>query len=94
MVRTLVIGATGDIGLPLTLALIKEGHTVFTLVREGSRMKKAAQLSRLEHAGAQIVAGDLADVTSLQVVFEQLNPVEAVVCSVAGQRNAMQRATA
>ena len=84
MVRTLVVGSTGDIGLPLTLALIKEGHAVFALVRSSSRDTKAVILSRLELAGVQLVEGDLGNAESVQEVFRQLHPVEAVVCAVAG----------
>ena len=90
MVRTLVVGSTGDIGLPLTLALVKEGHAVFALVRSSSRNTKAAVLSRLEHAGVQLVEGDLGNAESVQEVFRQLHPVEAVVCAVAGYLYALQ----
>ena len=85
MVRTLVVGSTGDIGLPLTLALVKEGHEVFALVRSTSRSAKAAILSRLEHAGVHLVEGDTSKADSVQSVFQHLHPIEAVVCTVAGQ---------
>lgn len=90
MVRTLVVGSTGDIGLPLTLALIKEGHAVFALVRSSSKDTKAVILSRLEHAGVQLVEGDLGNAESVQEVFRQLHPVEAVVCAVAGYPHTLQ----
>ena len=90
MVRTLVVGSTGEIGLPLTLALIKEGHAVFALVRSSSRGTKAAIMSRLENAGVQLVEGDLGNAESVQRVFQQLHPVEAVVCAVAGNTQTLQ----
>ena len=71
--------------MPLALALIEEGHNVFALIRNSSRTAKAAQLSRIERAGAQVVSGDLTDAHSLQAVFDLLHPIEAVVCTVAGQ---------
>ena len=90
MVRTLVVGSTGDIGLPLTLALVKEGHAVFALVRSSSRETKAVILSRLENAGVQLVEGELGNAESVQRVFQQLHPVEAVVCAVAGHAQTFQ----
>lgn len=85
MVRTLVVGSTGEIGLPLTLALIKEGHKVFALVRSSSKLAKADMLSQLEEAGVSLVDGDISNPELVTRVFEQLHPVEAVVCAVSGQ---------
>lgn len=85
MVRTLVVGGTGEIGLPLTLALVKQGHDVFALVRNSSRRAKADILSQLEQAGVKLVDGDISSFDSVTSVFDQLHPVEAVVCAVSGQ---------
>ncbi|KAL3133019.1 hypothetical protein ABBQ38_006928 [Trebouxia sp. C0009 RCD-2024] len=84
MVRTLVVGSTGVIGLPLTLALTREGHEVFAIVRKASRQGKKAVVAQLEAAGVRLVDGDIADSLSLQETFTQLHPIEAVVSAVAG----------
>lgn len=81
--RVLVVGATGQI-LPITLALIADGHQVFALTRASSRQKNTKILSTLESAGVQLVEGDIASLDSLRSAFQRLAPVEVVVSAVAG----------
>lgn len=85
MVRVLVVGSTGVMGLALTLALTLEGHEVFAIVRKSSRQAKKEVLSQLVAASVRLVDGDIADPLSLQEVFTQLHPIEAVVSVVAGE---------
>ena len=82
--RVLVVGASGQIGQPVTLSLASEGHTVFALVRPSSRDKNAGVYGTLEKAGVQLVEGDISKLESLQAAFARLHPVEVVVSAVAG----------
>ena len=84
--KCLVVGATGYIGLPLTLALASEGLQVFALVRPSSRQKNAESLQTLQNAGVQLQDGDIGDLQSLHSAFAVLAPVDIVVSAVAGPR--------
>ncbi len=63
--RVSVLGATGNIGLPLSHALVQQGHDVLAVSRGRSDRNEAA-LDQLEAAGATLVfEPDLTDVTAL-----------------------------
>jgi uncharacterized protein YbjT (DUF2867 family) len=58
----LVAGATGRLGGPVAERLIDRGHRVRALIRHPA----SAAAGRLRHRGAQVVAGDLNDPSSLR----------------------------
>ncbi len=60
----LIVGATGLLGRATALALLKDGQRVRVLVREPARQPQ--QVSALQQAGAELVAGDLTDPASLE----------------------------
>ncbi|MFB9428326.1 NAD(P)H-binding protein [Streptoalloteichus tenebrarius] len=66
----LVTGATGHVGRPLVAELLAAGHRVRAL----SRRPERATLP----AGAEVVAGDLADTSSLSTVFAGVTAVHLI----------------
>lgn len=66
--RVAVIGATGQIGSPLTGGLLKEGHDVKVLTRGHSRNNES-KLARFETLGANVVVcADMHDVDSVMSI--------------------------
>jgi NADH dehydrogenase len=65
----LVIGATGYLGSMIACNLLTAGHSVRTLVREGSKTLP------LEKAGAQVVIGDLQDPSSLMAACQGVTTI-------------------
>src|SRR5882672_12398807 len=59
MAKTLVVGATGNLGGRVVTALLARGHAVRALVREGT------DPAALAAQGVEIVRGDLLDRASL-----------------------------
>ena len=58
--KTLVTGATGYLGIPLVLALAKQGVQVKALVRSESKCHA------IQHPLVDLVKGDITDLGSLQ----------------------------
>ena len=73
------MGGTGAIGLPVTLALAKEGHDVYALIRPATLKRNPESVQTLEKAGIKLVEGDIGERESLDSAFEKLNPIQIVV---------------
>ncbi len=68
--RTLILGATGFIGLELTRRLIESGHRVRVLVRNPGKLPADLRDSQLE-----CIRGDLADAAALRRAMEGVDCV-------------------
>lgn len=66
--RVVVIGATGSLGKPVTLAMLQAGFTVRIVARNVAGAKK-------QFPGAEIVAGDLQNPDSLTTAFQGMDAV-------------------
>ncbi len=64
-----VTGGTGTIGTPVVAELLAHGHTVLALARSD------ASAQALEHAGAQVLRGDLSDLDVLRAGARQSDGV-------------------
>jgi uncharacterized protein YbjT (DUF2867 family) len=67
----LVSGATGKQGGSVAAALLAHGHTVRALTRKPDSVAAA----KLKKAGAQVVAGDLADETAVEAAAQGVDAV-------------------
>ena len=77
--KVLVIGATGALGRPVVKALLERGVPVRAVNRHP---EQAADLARL---GAEVMAGDLTDATSLQRACAGVQRVLAAAHSIMGR---------
>ncbi|MSP54360.1 MAG: NAD(P)-dependent oxidoreductase [Myxococcales bacterium] len=77
--RAFVTGASGQIGLPLVRELVGQGHTVRALVRSAEKEEA------VRSAGAEIIAGSMADRAALE---RGISGVDAVIHLAGGARGA------
>ena len=82
-----VIGATGQIGTPLTKSLLKEGHTVTILTRERNRANET-QLADHEGRGAKVVI--CPEMQNVDAVADALKGCDTLVASVPGSKTIIQ----
>ncbi len=88
MQTTALTGATGFLGRYLAEELLRRGHRLRVLVRDARRLKIS---------GADVVEGDVADVTALAQAFDGVDAVvhnAAVVSFMKNRREAMRRTNA
>lgn len=83
-----VIGATGQIGTPLTNGLLTLGHDVTVITRERNA-RNSAKLAQFENQGAKIVeCADMHDVDSMANI---LQGIDTLVASVPGSKEIIQK---
>ena len=88
MQTTALTGASGFLGRYLAEELLRRGHKVRAVVRDARRLKVS---------GAEVVEGDVADVTVLAQAFDGADAVvhnAAVVSFMKNRRDAMRRTNA
>ncbi|QYE37134.1 SDR family oxidoreductase (plasmid) [Polymorphobacter sp. PAMC 29334] len=73
--RVFVTGGTGTIGFPVINELLSNGHTVLALARSNSSAKI------LQHAGAEVLLGGLADLEVLRTGAAQAEGVVSLAFS-------------
>jgi hypothetical protein len=78
-----VIGATGQIGSPLTRALLQQGHAVTILTRSRSGDNES-RLSRCEQAGAKVVV--CSQMEDVDAVASALQGCDTLVAAVPGSK--------
>ncbi|MEU6035564.1 NmrA family NAD(P)-binding protein [Actinomadura sp. NPDC047616] len=66
----LVTGATGNVGRPLVERLLADGHRVRALTRDPAKANLPA--------GAEVVAGNLADTASLSAAFDGVSAAHLI----------------
>lgn len=84
--RVLVVGATGYIGKFVVKELVKRGYDVAAFCREKSGIggKQSMEDTKKEFEGAEVLFGDVTDVSSLEsVAFAK--PVDAIVSCLASR---------
>ena len=86
--RILMIGATGTAGRATTDALLKAGHNVTCLVRDGTACDD------LQAMGAHLVRGEVTDANTLTRVLPPNAPFDAVVSCLASRTGLAQEAWA
>jgi dihydroflavonol-4-reductase len=67
-----VTGASGFIGTHLLKRLVKDGHTVYSLVRTTSHVEE------LKNVNTKLVYGDVRDQESLEQIFQQHQDIDTV----------------
>lgn len=70
--NALVTGASGFIGTHLVKRLTGDGHAVYSLVRQSSR------LEALQNTPTELVYGDVRDKSSLEAIFQQHPHIDTV----------------
>lgn len=86
MAKIVVIGATGLLGSKIAEAALIQEHAVILITRARTA-KNEAQLDLFSNLGAEIA---IASVTDLHTMTERLQGVDAVVCAVAGEVEAIR----
>lgn len=74
-----VIGATGQVGTPLTRGLLSLGHDVVVLVRS---LKHQKQLNEYKANGAEIV--EVTDMLDVDAMASALSGADILICAVPG----------
>jgi len=82
-----VIGATGQVGTPLTRSLLKEGHQVTAIVR-GRNPNNELTLAGHETLGAKVVV--CTEMQSVDAVANALKGCDTLVASVPGSKTIIQ----
>jgi len=82
-----VIGATGQVGAPLTRSLLKEGHRVTAIVR-GRNPNNELPLVEHEKLGAKVVV--CADMQNAESVANALKGCDTLVVSVPASKQILQ----
>ncbi|ROV59719.1 NAD-dependent epimerase/dehydratase family protein [Vibrio ponticus] len=77
-----IIGATGQVGTPLTRALLKLGHQVTVITR--SLTKESEKLTEYAQNGAKIVP--VADLSDKESIAQAIQGADALVCAVPGDK--------
>lgn len=83
-----VIGATGQIGTPLTNGLLTLGHDVTVITRERNA-RNSAKLAQFEKQGAKIV--ECADMYDVDAMANILQGIDTLVASVPGSKEIIQK---
>lgn len=83
-----VIGATGQIGTPLTNGLLTLGHDVTVITRKRNA-RNSAKLAQFEKQGAKIV--ECADMHDVDAMANILQGIDTLVASVPGSKEIIQK---
>ena len=83
-----VIGATGQIGTPLTNGLLTLGHDV-TVITRARNARNSAKLAQFEKQGAKIV--ECADMHDVDAMANILQGIDTLVASVPGSKEIIQK---
>ena len=83
-----VIGATGQVGTPLTRGLLKEGHEVTILTRQRSDANDA-KLADHENFGAKVVV--CPDLQNVDSVVSAVKECDTLVACVPGSKTIIQQ---
>lgn len=78
-----VIGATGQVGMPLTIGLLKEGHAVTILTRE-RKSGNEPKLRNYEESGAKVVVCNR--MQDIDAVASAINGCDTLVAAVPGSK--------
>ncbi|GAA4650951.1 hypothetical protein GCM10023116_32340 [Kistimonas scapharcae] len=81
--RVAVIGATGQVGLPLTINLLLQGHEVTLLARARNRLKNDKLQILLQYGAHLTELSDMSDVTAMA---NALSGIETLICAVPGSK--------
>lgn len=84
-----VIGAAGQVGMPLTKGLLSLGHEVVVLIR-GRNAGTEAKLASFEANGARIVT--VADMQNVTLLADALRGVDTLICAVPGSKEIIANA--
>lgn len=78
--RALVTGASSGIGRDIALLLAEDGFSIILTGRDETALASVADRCRTEHgATAEVIAADLADPASPQVLFDRVRSVDVLV---------------
>ena len=82
-----IIGATGQIGTPLTNGLLKNGHRV-TILTRGRNEENESKLSGHEILGAKVII--CPEMQNFDAVADALNGCDTLIASVPGSKKIIQ----
>jgi hypothetical protein len=83
-----VIGATGQVGTPLTKGLLKEGHAV-TILTRGRTADNESKLAGHENLGAKVIV--CAEMQNVDSVADALKGCDTLVACVPGSKSIIQQ---
>ena len=83
-----VIGATGQVGKPLTKSLLKEGHEV-TIIAHGRSLDNEPRLAECERLGAKVVV--CTEMDNIDAVAGALKGCDTLVACVPGSKSIIQK---